>query len=153
MEEPPSLLAALSADSANTVAADSVWVPILWVSFLLLVNAFFVAAEFAIVSVRRSRIAQLVSEGNVSATLVQQQQQQLRQFLSTTQLCITLSSLALGWIGAVQVAPLVCIGLAKVEWLNAVLNAIPGEMETLATLVTFALLTYLQVLLGELLKV
>ncbi|MEM8714617.1 MAG: hemolysin family protein [Cyanobacteria bacterium P01_A01_bin.3] len=151
MEEPPSLLAALSADSANTVAADSVWVPILWVSFLLLVNAFFVAAEFAIVSVRRSRIAQLVSEGNANATLVQQQQQQLRQFLSTTQLCITLSSLALGWIGAVQVAPLVCIGLARVEWLNSVLNAIPGEMETLATLVTFAMLTYLQVLLGELL--
>ena len=150
MGEPPSLLAALPALSSSA-AERTIWVPILWVSLLLLVNAFFVAAEFAIVSVRRSRIAQLVSEGNASARLVQREQEQLRQFLSTTQLCITLSSLALGWIGAVQVAPLIYRGIAQVSWLQAVLSAFPGEMTAIATLSTFALLTYLQVLLGELL--
>ena len=149
-------MAAFLAAAADTTATElsverAFWVPILWVSVLLLVNAFFVAAEFAIVSVRRSRIAQLVSENNTSAKLVQQAQKQLRQFLSTTQLCITLSSLALGWIGAVQVSPLICAGISRVTWLRNILGAFPGEMGAIATLATFALLTYLQVLLGELL--
>ena len=156
MGEPPSLLAALSFAVANTTATElaverTFWVPFLWVSLLLLVNAFFVAAEFAIVSVRRSRIAQLVAENNASARLVKKEQEQLRQFLSTTQLCITLSSLALGWIGAVQVAPLICSGIMQLDWMNKVLGAFPGEMEAIATIATFALLTYLQVLFGELL--
>ena len=68
---------------------------------LILLNAFFVTVEFSIVSVRRSRSNQLVFAGDVQAKTVQQLQRKINSLLSTTQLGITLSSLALGWIGEV----------------------------------------------------
>ena len=69
------------------------------VFLLIVLNAFFVAAEFSLVSVRRTRISQLVAAGDVPAQTVQSLQRSLNRLLSTTQLGITLSSLALGWIG------------------------------------------------------
>nr|NCS31842.1 DUF21 domain-containing protein [Microcystis aeruginosa F13-15] len=69
------------------------------VFLLIVLNAFFVAAEFSLVSVRRTRISQLVAAGDVPAQTVQSLQRSLDRLLSTTQLGITLSSLALGWIG------------------------------------------------------
>jgi CBS domain containing-hemolysin-like protein len=150
MDEPPSLWAAFAALLDEPVAGSDLLTRLLWVVLLLLVNAFFVAAEFAIVSVRRSRIAQLASEGNAKALRVQQEQEQLRQFLSTTQLCITISSLALGWIGAKQVVPLVWAGLQALPGLGEWLNQLFVPAEAIATPLTFALLVYLQVVLGEL---
>ncbi|MDR9403813.1 MAG: CNNM domain-containing protein, partial [Halothece sp. Uz-M2-17] len=72
---------------------------LLSVFLLIAINAFFVAAEFSMVSVRRSRISQLVETGDHAAQAVQTLQRRLDRLLSTTQLGITLSSLALGWIG------------------------------------------------------
>ena len=72
---------------------------LLAVLLLIAINAFFVTAEFSIVSVRRSRINQLVSVGDVQAKTVQDLQRGLDRLLSTTQFGITLASLALGWIG------------------------------------------------------
>src|SRR5574339_140898 len=72
---------------------------LLSVFLLIAINAFFVTAEFSIVSVRRSRINQLVDAGDVQAQTVQSLQRSIERLLSTTQLGITLSSLALGWIG------------------------------------------------------
>ena len=72
---------------------------LLAVAMLIAINAFFVMAEFSVVAVRRSRINQLAQEGDVPAKTVQGLQRDLDRLLSTTQLGITLSSLALGWIG------------------------------------------------------
>ena len=77
------------------------------VFILIAINGFFVTAEFAVVSVRRSRINQLVVDGDVQSRSVQRLQNQIDQLLSTTQLGITLSSLALGWLGERTVLQLI----------------------------------------------
>jgi putative hemolysin len=69
------------------------------VVLLVLANGFFVAAEFSLVSVRRTRIAELVSHGNTSAEAVQKAIENPDRVIAATQLGITLASLSLGWIG------------------------------------------------------
>ncbi|MEB3293315.1 MAG: hemolysin family protein [Synechococcales bacterium] len=139
----------------------SVWLPlanvpiapeeILWkvvsVMVLIAINAFFVMAEFAIVSVRRSRISQLVDAGDVQARTVQELQTTMDRLLSTTQLGITLSSLALGWIGESTVAVLVQ------DWLHHL--PLPETWRVFGTRslslpIAFFLVAYLQIVLGEL---
>ncbi|PSB67525.1 hypothetical protein C7B61_05745, partial [filamentous cyanobacterium CCP1] len=85
--------------SLSSLSGSDISLRLLSVFVLITINAFFVAAEFSIVSVRRSRINQLVSAGDIQAKTVQDLQRGLDRLLSTTQLGITLSSLALGWIG------------------------------------------------------
>jgi len=77
---------------------------LLSVLLLIAINAFFVAAEFSMVTVRRSRINQLVEAGDAPALTVQSLLQSIDRLLSTMQLGITLSSLALGWIGEDTIA-------------------------------------------------
>ena len=114
---------------------------------LIAINAFFVTAEFSIVSVRRSRISQLIAEGDSKAKMVQALQSRLERLLSTTQLGITLSSLALGWIGeATMASPIeqLLVSLPIPEtWIKpfAASVSIP---------VAFLLIAYLQIVLGEL---
>ena len=118
--------------------------PRLAVIFLLIaINAFFVTAEFAVVSVRRSRINQLVASGDLRARSVQKLHDQLDQLLSTTQLGITLSSLALGWIGERAVAQFIAPALNN--WIGGIYVA-----HSLAIVLTFSILAYLQIVLGEL---
>ena len=69
------------------------------VFILVLLNGYFVASEYALVAVRKTRIDELVKQGNKSARLVQKSIAHLNIFISATQLGITLASLALGWIG------------------------------------------------------
>lgn len=114
---------------------------------LIVLNAFFVTVEFSIVSVRRSRINQLVSAGDRQARTVQRLQRQLSSLLSTTQLGITLSSLALGWIGEHTMAELIK------HWFQL----LPVSAETALFLshsislpIAFLLLAYFQIVLGEL---
>src|SRR5437870_13241849 len=66
---------------------------------LVLLNAFFVAAEFAMVRVRATRITELALAGDWRAKAVAAAQRRLDAFLSATQLGVTLTSLGLGWIG------------------------------------------------------
>jgi len=126
-------------------------VRLLSVITLIGLNAFFVTVEFSIVSVRRSRINQLVLAGDAQAKTVQKLQRQLSSLLSTTQLGITLSSLALGWIGEHTMAALIQ------HWITALSTWIPLSAETTIFLshsaavpVAFLLLAYLQIVLGEL---
>ena len=77
------------------------------VLLLVAANAFFVAAEFALVGVRRSRIDALAAEGDAKAATVQNALKHLDRYISATQLGITLASLALGWIGEPALAGLV----------------------------------------------
>ncbi|HEY9295561.1 MAG TPA: CNNM domain-containing protein, partial [Phormidium sp.] len=117
------------------------------VLLLIAINAFFVTAEFSMVSVRRSRINQLVNSGDIPAKTVQYLQRSIDRLLSTTQLGITLSSLALGWIGENTMAILVASFLTRLP--------LPRSMSqmmahTLAIPLAFFLIAYLQIVLGEL---
>ena len=118
---------------------------LLSVLLLIAINAFFVTAEFSMVSVRRSRINQLVDAGDVQAKTVQDLQRSLDRLLSAMQIGITLSSLALGWIGESALVVLLLDGLRQLPIANAGTIA-----HSLAIPLTFVLLAYLQIVLGEL---
>jgi CBS domain containing-hemolysin-like protein len=125
-----------------------IWISAAWILSLLLINAFFVAVEFSLISVRRSRINQLVAENHQQAKQVQKAQDLLERTLSTTQLGITVSSILLGWIGAVQMSPVVKSLLAR---LFVTSSEESGRWLDLgATVLTFCVLTYLQIVWGEL---
>lgn len=113
---------------------------------LVALNGFFVAAEFALVSVRRSRIEQLVSEGNGGAKAVQRSILHLNNVIASTQVGITLASLALGWVGEPAVADYVRPALALV---------LPGGAagalsHTIGIIVSFILITTFHIVMGEL---
>jgi len=84
---------------------------------LITATAFFVVAEFAIVKVRDSRIEQLIQEGNKRAEPVKKVIHNLDGYLSACQLGITLTALALGWIGEPAVAN-VKVRAASTRWLK-----------------------------------
>jgi CBS domain containing-hemolysin-like protein len=120
---------------------------VLAIFLLIALNAFFVAAEFSIVSVRRSRINQLASGGDIQAKTVQSLQQSIDRLLSTTQLGITLSSLALGWIGEGTGALLLTTWLSRLP-LPARVDQVLAH--SIALPLAFLLIAYLQIVLGEL---
>jgi len=123
--------------------APLVLLRILTVVLLVALNAFFVAAEFAIVSLRDTRIQQLIDARRTGARTVQRLQQRLDDFLPAVQFGVTLASLALGWIGEPAVAQLLLQPLAGLP--HAVVYAHTG-----AVVIAFVLITYLHVILGEL---
>jgi CBS domain containing-hemolysin-like protein len=112
------------------------------VLLLVLANGFFVASEFALVGVRRSRIVTLAEAGNRRAKLLLELVDNLNAYISATQLGITLASLALGWIGEPAVAKLLEIPL-KGRVSEAVLH-------TIAFTIAFSVITFLHIVLGEL---
>ena len=122
-------------------------VRLLSVVALILLNAFFVTVEFSIVSARRSRINQLATSGDIQAQTVQKLQQKLNSLLSTTQLGITLSSLALGWIGEHTMAALIIHWLARLPIQDRLSQFLSHSVALPAA---FLLLAYLQIVLGEL---
>ena len=76
------------------------------VAFLVALNAFFVAAEFALVSVRETRLLQLIDANKIGARTVQRLHHRLDEVLAAVQLGVTVASLALGWIGESAIARL-----------------------------------------------
>lgn len=112
---------------------------------LVLANAFFVAAEFALVGARRTRLDELSRAGDRKATLARRAVQSLDRYISATQLGITLSSLGLGWIGEPALAHLIEGGFT---WLPAA--AQPFATHTVAIAIAFAIITVLHIVLGEL---
>ncbi|WP_096466857.1 hemolysin family protein [Aneurinibacillus soli] len=113
------------------------------VFLLVFLNGFFVAAEFAIVKVRSTRLNQLVMEGNKRASLAKKMTDNLDAYLSATQLGITLASLALGWIGEPAIANLIAP-------LMHMLNMPDTVMHTVSIASSFLLITFLHIVLGEL---
>src|SRR6478609_6157247 len=77
------------------------------VAFFILANSFFVAAEFAMVSVRETRIQQLIALGRPGARTVLQLKRNIDEFLPAVQFGVTLAALALGWIGEPAVAQMI----------------------------------------------
>lgn len=123
-----------------------VGVRLLGVLVLVLLNAFFVAAEFALVGSRRSKIDQLAEEGERGAKSVQDALKNLDRYISGTQLGITLASLALGWIGEPALATMVDGVLEKLG-----IHAAAGVAHSTAGIATaFLVITFLHIVLGEL---
>lgn len=113
--------------------------------FLVLLNGFFVAAEFAIVKVRFSKIELLANEGNRQAKLARQMIQHLDAYLSATQLGITLASLGLGWIGESVVSQII------INLMNAMgFDPNPELAHNIALPIAFILITILHIVFGEL---
>jgi len=113
---------------------------------LVLLNGFFVGAEFALVSVRRTRIEQLVNSGSAMARRVQRALSQLDAYIAATQLGITMVSLALGAIGESVISPIF-------EPLFDRLLPNEGALITshvVAFVFSFALTTFLTIVFGEL---
>jgi CBS domain containing-hemolysin-like protein len=127
----------------NTLLADLIG--ILAIGLFVLANGFFVAAEFSLVSVRRTRIAELVARGQAGADSVQRAIENPDRVIAATQLGITLSSLALGWIGEPALSHL----------LEPVVSLFPpvmrsGISHSLSAALAFTLITFLHVVVGEL---
>ncbi|MGA8867158.1 MAG: hemolysin family protein [Candidatus Sulfotelmatobacter sp.] len=118
---------------------------VLLILLLVAANAFFAAAEFALVSVRDTRIQQLIEAGRIGARIVQRLHQHLDEVVNGVQLGITMVSLTLGWIGEPMVAGLV----GNIRYLQKVPHA-AIYAHTIAIVIAFSLITYLHVLLGEL---
>ena len=117
------------------------------VALLILGNAFFVAAEFALVSIRDTRIEQMLAAGIPGARAVRRLQQDLDDFLPAVQLGVTLCSLALGWLGE-PLAASVLMG-----WLSLLPLTQPHALiyaHIVAVTLGFCVSTYFHVVVGEL---
>ena len=110
---------------------------------LVAANAFFAAAEFALVSVRETRILQMIENRRVGARTVLKLHQQLTRVVNGVQLGITVASLALGWLGEPVLARLF------ETWIGSIPHAILYA-HAIAVGVAFVLITSLHVTLGEL---
>ncbi|AIF51181.1 hemolysin family protein [Pelosinus sp. UFO1] len=113
------------------------------VLLLVILNGFFVAAEFAMVKVRSSRIETLVSEGNLKAKFAQRLTKNLDAYLSACQFGITLASLGLGWVGEPAVAKMLTPILS-------VFGFSEQTIETISFTIAFSVITSLHIILGEL---
>ncbi|WP_414579014.1 hemolysin family protein [Anabaena sp. CCY 9402-a] len=130
-----------------SLSLTDVGLRLLSVLLLILINAFFVTAEFSMVTVRRSRIHQLVQAGDIPAIAVETLQRSIDRVLSTTQLGITLSSLALGWIGESSIVVVIGSWLKSFPLTASMSSAIA---HSISIPLTFFLIAYLQIVLGEL---
>ena len=111
---------------------------------LVLLNGFFVLAEFSLVKIRKTRLEELVQQGNSRAKLALRVVTSFDTYLGATQLGITLSSLALGWLGEPAISSLI-------EPL--LFNYFPGStwlLTTISITFGFTVITFLHIVLGEL---
>jgi CBS domain containing-hemolysin-like protein len=122
--------------------AGYVLVRVFAVVLLVAANAFFVAAEFALVSVRDTRIQQLIDAHRVGARTVRKLHERMDELLSAVQLGVTLASLGLGWVGEATLASLIQSAIVGVA--HAMVYA-----HSVAIVAAFIVITYLHVVLGE----
>jgi CBS domain containing-hemolysin-like protein len=115
------------------------------VLLLVLANGFFVATEFAIVAVRRSRLEQLAREGHGRARLAHQIVARLDAYIAACQLGITMASLALGWIGEPALAHILEPPIERLAGRWA-----PAAAHGIAIAIAFAVITGLHIVAGEL---
>ena len=118
------------------------------VAFFILANSFFVAAEFALVSIRETRVQQLIAHNRPGARTVLALKRGMDDFLPAVQLGVTLAALALGWIGEPAVAEILLRIGAHI--LPPQTPHVIAYANAAAVAIAFALITYFEVLLGEL---
>jgi len=129
--------------------AEFEWGLIFWnlllLALLVFLNGVFVAAEFAMVKVRQSRLSQLSGEGNVLARQALRINRKLDAYLSATQLGITMTSLGLGWLGEPAVDDLIVTPL--LERFGVANQALSHSV---SFIIAFAIVTFLHIVFGEL---
>lgn len=116
---------------------------LVWIAILIAFTAFFVVSEFAIVKVRSSRIDQLIEEGKRSAVTAKKVISNLDEYLLACQLGITVTTLAIGWLGATTVSRILENVIRNVEVLS-------GASHVLSIGGAFLLITFVHVVVGEL---
>lgn len=115
------------------------------VILLVLLNGFFVASEFSLIAIRKTRVEVLAKKGNVTAKLLQKALEDLDSYISATQLGITLASLALGWIGEPAIAHVIEPYFRFLPDSAAFITA-----HTISVAIAFSIITFLHIVLGEL---
>ena len=123
---------------------SDIFVNIFIIIFLLFINGFFVAAEFALVKVRKTRLEQLSNDGNKQAQTALALVKNMNKMLAAAQLGVTIASIALGWVAEVTIVKLV-------EPIIGVIPNINGAyaVHAIAVPISFVIVTYFHVLLGE----
>jgi CBS domain containing-hemolysin-like protein len=144
----PSLFFLLAMPIADVIARH--WDPPLLliaklaaISALVLLNGFFVTAEFALVKIRASQLDTLAAEGNRRATFAKQVKDNLNAYLSACQVGITAASLGLGWLGEPFIAGMLqpFFALAGIES--------PAVIKSVSFALAFSVITFLHIVLGE----
>lgn len=110
---------------------------------LLLVNAFFVAAEFAVVRARRAKIEQLTKEGNVDAKLALKALEDVNFFIAAVQVGVTIASIGIGWFGSPTVEKILAPMLINFPAASAYIANI------ITAIIAFSVITFMHVLIGE----
>lgn len=110
---------------------------------LLLVNGFFVSAEFAIVRARRAKIEQLTKDGNVDAKLALKALEDMNFFIAAVQVGVTIASIGIGWFGSPTIE----------KMMDPILSNLPSSYvyltHTITAVVAFLVVTFLHVVIGE----
>jgi CBS domain containing-hemolysin-like protein len=128
--------------------SSSIILKLILVAALIAINAYFVATEFALVAVRRTRIEQRLRGGDRRARYVSEALDHPDDFISAAQLGITVASIAIGYIAEDSIHALIAPYLDVVQLGVPLINAsITGHV--IATILTLLLVTYLHVVLGE----
>lgn len=126
----------------------STWLGLAAVVVLVLANGFFVAAEFALVSVRRTRVQQLAAEGKGSAKRVLDLLDHLDTYIAATQLGITMASIGLGFIGEPALAGLLEPGIERLTFIPDSWRE--SATHTVAFIIAYTIITALHIIFGEL---
>lgn len=126
------------------MGTDSSGLMLILAFVFVLLNAFFVLSEFAIVKIRKSKLEELSKDGVKNAKMAYEITNSLDSYLSATQLGITISSLALGWIGEPAVAMLI------EKPMNSLFAANSTVIHSVSFIISFTFITLLHVVLGEL---
>jgi CBS domain containing-hemolysin-like protein len=116
---------------------------LVWIAILIAFTAFFVVSEFAIVKVRSSRIDQLIEEGKRSAITAKKVISNLDEYLLACQLGITVTTLAIGWLGETTVSKILETVFSNVQ-------VLAGASYVLSIGIAFLLITFVHVVVGEL---
>ena len=136
---------AAAPEGQASIGAGGVATRLLVVLALVFLNAFFVAAEFALVATRRSRAENRAAAGDRGARLVERTLKDLDRYISVTQVGITLASLALGWLGEDAIAVLIDGALGQFGL------AMPAAAvhTTAAAITAFVVIAFLHIVLGQ----
>lgn len=138
----PFVLGAVGEAKEHLGSPTSVAFNLLVILFLVFLNGFFVASEFALVKVRSTQL-DAIDEADKRVALARRLTSHLDAYLSATQLGITLASLALGWIGEPYVASLIRPMLTHIG------ISAPGIVQAVSIAIGFGIITYLHIVLGE----
>src|SRR5580693_4709156 len=138
------MLAAVQAVVTQWDPGEVVLFKMFTILLIVLVNAFFVVSEFSLVKIRGTQLDALIEEGDKRAEAVRYVTSHLDSYLSATQLGITMTSLALGWLGEPYVAHLIqpvfgLVGVTSVAFIT-----------TVSVALGFAAITFFHIILGEL---